>query len=260
MAYTKTTWQDLPNTTTPINATNLNHIENGIKDNDDRLNGTTSMGSITTTGLTDTGNATINGTLTLDDINMNNYSGKRKNDMDANNLGTGVYYLGTGSTNTPTNYLATLSINGGSNDRAQFGISVGATEVYFRTKPTSNWTEWKKMNYIESTGSNTNGFYIKYGDGTLIQWNRLSVKDQAISNGYGSFFIGTRNITFPVAFVGDPPSVQCSCFTWGTSASWGCVLGNSVSTTGCSLCGFDIASRSTGTNVFISWYAIGRWK
>lgn len=36
MAYTKTTWQDLPNTTTPINATNLNKIENGIEaiDND----------------------------------------------------------------------------------------------------------------------------------------------------------------------------------------------------------------------------------
>ena len=30
MAYTKTNWQDLPNTTTPINATNLNKIENEL--------------------------------------------------------------------------------------------------------------------------------------------------------------------------------------------------------------------------------------
>lgn len=30
MAYTKTNWQNLPNTTTPINATNLNKIEDGI--------------------------------------------------------------------------------------------------------------------------------------------------------------------------------------------------------------------------------------
>lgn len=30
MAYTKTNWQDLPNTTTPINASNLNKMENGI--------------------------------------------------------------------------------------------------------------------------------------------------------------------------------------------------------------------------------------
>lgn len=34
MSYTKTNWQDLPNQTTPVNATNLNHIEQGIYDND----------------------------------------------------------------------------------------------------------------------------------------------------------------------------------------------------------------------------------
>lgn len=31
MAYTKTTWQNLPNTTTPITAANLNNIEDGIE-------------------------------------------------------------------------------------------------------------------------------------------------------------------------------------------------------------------------------------
>lgn len=30
MAYTKQTWQDLPNKTTPINASRLEHIEDGI--------------------------------------------------------------------------------------------------------------------------------------------------------------------------------------------------------------------------------------
>ena len=34
MAYTKTEWVDYPSETTPINATNLNHIEQGIYDND----------------------------------------------------------------------------------------------------------------------------------------------------------------------------------------------------------------------------------
>lgn len=32
--YVKTNWQDLPNQTTPINASNLNKIENGIYNND----------------------------------------------------------------------------------------------------------------------------------------------------------------------------------------------------------------------------------
>lgn len=31
MAYTKQTWNDLPNTTTPVTATRLNHIEDGIE-------------------------------------------------------------------------------------------------------------------------------------------------------------------------------------------------------------------------------------
>lgn len=30
MAYTKINWEDLPNTTTPINATNLGHMDDGI--------------------------------------------------------------------------------------------------------------------------------------------------------------------------------------------------------------------------------------
>lgn len=32
MAYNKTNWENLPSTSTPVNATNLNKIENGIKD------------------------------------------------------------------------------------------------------------------------------------------------------------------------------------------------------------------------------------
>lgn len=36
-SYTKTVWQDLPNTTTPVNATNLNKIEQGIYDNSEDI-------------------------------------------------------------------------------------------------------------------------------------------------------------------------------------------------------------------------------
>lgn len=32
MAYTKQTWQNLPSKTTPINATRLSHMEDGIYD------------------------------------------------------------------------------------------------------------------------------------------------------------------------------------------------------------------------------------
>lgn len=37
MAYTKTNWQNSPSTATPLNATNLNKIENGLFDQDARI-------------------------------------------------------------------------------------------------------------------------------------------------------------------------------------------------------------------------------
>jgi len=53
MAYTRVNWEDLPSTNTPRNATNLNKMDAGIKDNDDRIKenedkllGTKPMGSI----------------------------------------------------------------------------------------------------------------------------------------------------------------------------------------------------------------------
>lgn len=39
MSYTKTVWEDLPSTDTPLNATNLNNIEDGIEDIDQEVEG-----------------------------------------------------------------------------------------------------------------------------------------------------------------------------------------------------------------------------
>lgn len=54
MAYTKTNWQDLPNTTTPINATNLNKMEQGIYDANTRHAITIGLNADTTTTSTAT--------------------------------------------------------------------------------------------------------------------------------------------------------------------------------------------------------------
>ncbi len=67
----KITFQNLPNTTTPINATNLNAIQTNTEtainsvatDLTNYTNGTTAMGSIKTTGVkinnTDVGNVAL---------------------------------------------------------------------------------------------------------------------------------------------------------------------------------------------------------
>ena len=56
MAYEKTNWQNSPSTNTPLNADNLNHIEQGVADAHDEVNKlyditrgiTASSGAITT--------------------------------------------------------------------------------------------------------------------------------------------------------------------------------------------------------------------
>jgi len=178
--------------------------------------------------------------------------------VDANNYKTnGIYYLGTGCQNVPSNWIKLIVCGG--HDVSQLAIKVNGTEplMYFRTYDGSNWSGWQLVNAVYEAGSNTNGNYRKYADGTMICWNQISVQDQAINSTYGSLYQGTRTITFPAEFITDPV-VTCSQFQWGTSASWGSVV--STSTTGATIRGIDAISRATGTNCVIGWYAIGRWK
>lgn len=115
---------------------------------------------------------------------------------------------------------------------------------------------------VVASGSNGNGNYIKFCDGTMICWNYIEVTDQAIANEYRANVIyqGTRNITYPQAFVGNPPVLTCSMFKWGNSASWGGTTDNSTPLTNGTLRGYDSFSRASGTICKISWYAIGKWK
>lgn len=146
-------------------------------------------------------------------------------------------------------------------------ISTGSGNAIFigENEPTNPATQlWinptELLNVIGSeieSGSNENGNWVKYSDGTMICWNYMQVTDQAIDNAYGSLYQGSRTIYFPVAF-NSTPSVHCSLFHWGTSASWGCVA--SATTIAAVIRGLDIFSRTTGTICEISWQAIGRWK
>lgn len=111
---------------------------------------------------------------------------------------------------------------------------------------------------IIERGSNANGEYIRFADGTQICFLNITVSDQAISDAYGSFFIGTRTWTFPASFIAEP-SCSCSMFLWGTGASWGSIGTLSPSATSATLRGFDITSRATGTSTRIAAQAIGRW-
>lgn len=113
------------------------------------------------------------------------------------------------------------------------------------------------INSVVESGSNSNGNWIKYSDGTMICWMQETVTDQAINNAYGSLFQGTRQYTFPVPFIGNV-TAKCTIFQYGTGASWGTV--SSFSNTVIILRGFDAFVRAGGENCKIGYMAIGKWK
>lgn len=113
------------------------------------------------------------------------------------------------------------------------------------------------VNLLES-GSNTNGNYIKFSDGTMIEWNTFDDNTFVIGSGYGSLYQGVKTYTFPVAFIEVPTCVQCSRAKWGSGASWGTVDGFTKTTI--TVRAIDVLSRASGTNTHISWFAIGKWK
>lgn len=105
-------------------------------------------------------------------------------------------------------------------------------------------------------GSNSNGEYLRFADGTQICWMLISVTDQAIDNSYGSLYQGTRSWTYPASF-SSTPTVHCSHFKWGTGAAWGAI--SITQTSSATLRGFDVLSRASGTTTVISAVAFGRW-
>lgn len=111
---------------------------------------------------------------------------------------------------------------------------------------------------IIERGSNANGDYVKYADGTMICSLFTTTSNQAINNAYASLFQGTRAWNFPATFSNDLVSCTCGCFKWGTSASWS-TIAQLPSSSSVSLRGIDVSSRPTGTQVVISATAIGRW-
>ena len=110
---------------------------------------------------------------------------------------------------------------------------------------------------IMEQGSNGNGRYIRYADGTQICFTGfLTVTDQTINTPYGTLFQGLRSWTYPIAFAA-PPSVNVN-GQWGTSASWSSTTQNINSNTG-QFRFLDNVSRATGTSFYYSAVAVGRW-
>lgn len=102
----KIEFKDLPDTTTPLSASNLNLLQSNVE-----------------SWLKPTG-----------------YSNVDLNDFKQ----TGVYYFKSGCTNTPKTYMLTLVIGNGGEPTFQLGISM-STRIYFRTFANGTWSNWRLL-------------------------------------------------------------------------------------------------------------------
>ena len=111
---------------------------------------------------------------------------------------------------------------------------------------------------IIERGSNSNGEYTKYADGTLICWFTRSVESITSNPSGGTtnlYFSSEVGITFPATFVGTTPTVTpSSSLSSGGNSSWPSVRGRSL--TGTSL---TLISNVQNAAAYLGYTAIGRW-
>lgn len=106
---------------------------------------------------------------------------------------------------------------------------------------------------IES-GTNANGFYIKYADGTMIC---RQVGGQSVTNnaGAGVYYSAAVTFVFPVPFAGNTPSVSLGTLTANGYFVWAAVEGPSTASAITARC----VSCIPTTTAYLCYNAIGRW-
>lgn len=178
---------------------------------------------------------------------------------------------------TPTNYEALFNTNVSDgtvatclhkdrNGLYHLGINCMSSDSYMvmaNDNPIIDNNGKLIVDEIES-GSNSNGSWIKYPDGTMICWQKQLFENYQITGQQGNLYeTSLTPLDYPVAFVGALPSVSRSIeytnwtvFGFGADNNVNASLTNSGS-----FKLFRGSSTGTGTvNTIINTIAIGRWK
>ena len=110
---------------------------------------------------------------------------------------------------------------------------------------------------VTVTGSNANGYYIKFADGTMICYGRKPLNTLAMTWAWGAFYTSSDITTsYPVSFVGQPASVSVNMEnTTADIAVWLNGLSSNTSFTG-----YFSRGQSGTFNCTMAWMAVGRWK
>lgn len=136
MAYNRTNWQDLPNQTTPINATNLNKIEQGIYDAT-YVNGVNVGSSV--------------------DSNYRVNILKSKNMLDPTNIISGIYSVSNGNYVSDNNAKCTRN-----------KIAIDNTKNYVLSATSSNTSSGIYVLYYDASENYLGNSYASFSTGYIV--------------------------------------------------------------------------------------------
>lgn len=133
--------------------------------------------------------------------------------------------------------------------------NAGETTQDILTVDVSGKVSFPQGTSVVEYGTNANGEYTKFDDGTLIQRGKTASFTTGTGYGAGSLFTGSSTITFPIAFLNTNYTVVGSAVEQTGFGGWGSAAPSTTTTFNAS------AYSGTGTaTAKVSWLAIGRWK
>ena len=157
----------------------------------------------------------------------------------------------------PTIPTVPTNISAFNNDSGYITKSVNDLTNYTTTTSLTSLLA-NKENVIE-IGNNTNGRYIKFDNGTIIEYGIVDLGSISYTTAYGSIFIGgTKNITLPYQFdnANMIDSINTSLVNIGGGV--GGISGTGYTRTTLQIYPWHAVSTSLST--IVSFIVIGRWK
>lgn len=193
------------------------------------------------------------GLLTPGDFGLGGTSKTAPNN-DLNQCGTvsGLYHAENSTANRPASAanLLVYHLARADDTVAQIAVGRAAHDLYIRYQnPSIGWSEW--VSVLPLRGSNANGEFVRFADGTQICTGTILSVDIDTTAG-GIFRSSALNAGFSAAFVA-PPAVSGSVAS--TVGAW-CNV-RATSETALALQAYSYLSR-TGDSV--RYIAVGRWK
>jgi hypothetical protein len=211
------------------------------------------------------GTLTVRGNLALTGLLTGNFDSERiPANADLNNYTeNGFYYCPANADaqtmlNVPTTAAFSLFVEQHAGIKQTFTeyYNAGYFRTFIRNKYSTTWGPWVESIQMDTTGSNSNGWFMRYSNGTQI-CHVNGVTNMTISNAYGSVWQNSVRWTFPVTFISEPVVIPGRAL-WGTGASWATTA--AATSTYADIRAIDAFDRASSGSLSFTAMAIGRWK